>query len=292
MALTASLIAGGLAAGSSLLNSASARKSAKRQAEAYQQAINLMREEAARKLTGLYGGSAGSDGVSTGNATQDVMLRLLAQRVNDQEVKAANINLASQLMTDKEARDKAYLDAVMTIRDNASRQLGNAAKWNRRYGGDDAKLLLEQSKETANDVNNAYNLARFAKNDNLQRIGQGANLNTGSVGDAMRQEAQGLNSQYQNNRAAAISNLANLTTAQGMTKAKAPSSGQMWGDALMSGLSGGINAYGQAQLNDEYMNLLRQMIGAGNTAPQASTPSWANGLFDSKNYSGTLDIRR
>lgn len=236
-----SLISGGVGVAQGLMN----RSSAKAQARAYNNAINLMREQMNRKYSGLYGAEATADSMSTGDVTQDAMLAALAREVQARELQAARINLGSQNLTDKQAQAQALVELLLQNRNQNGQALANASINSRRMGLNNAgNLVWQAAKDQARGAQNAYLQSRQVTNNNLARIGQGTNLNTGSIADQNRQQAQNLYQNANSNYQAAANNLANLYTQQGMAKANTPSYAGIIGSGLMSG----AQTYGQGQL--------------------------------------------
>ena len=238
-------VAAGLSAVSGLGQGLMNRSSGKAQAKAYNNAINLMREQMAREYSGLYGATATADSMSTGDAYQDYLLSELAKEVQAKEIQAARINNAQANLTDREAQARAFVDLLAQSRANQGQQLANASINSRRMGlNNAAQLVYQNSAARAQGAQNAYNQSRQVTNNNLSRIGQGTNLNTGSIADNNRQQAQNMYQNANANYQAAANNLANLMTAQGQAKANTPS----YGGALMSGLMSGAQTYGQGAL--------------------------------------------
>ena len=221
------------------------RSSGKAQAKAYNNAINLMREQMARKYSGLYGANATADSMSTGDLYQDYLLAQLAKEVQTKEIQAARINNAQANLTDKEAQARAFVDLLVNAQSNNGQTLANASINSRRMGlNNAANLVYQNSIARANSARNAFNQSRQVTNNNLQRIGQGTNLNTGSIADNNRQQAQNMYQNANSNYQAAANNLANTMTAQGQAKANTPS----YGGILGSGLMAGLQTYGQGAL--------------------------------------------
>lgn len=238
------IVGGGLGLASTL----SGNSAAKKQAKAYQDAINLMREQMAREYSGLYGATSTADSMSTGDPYQDHMLREIARLAQEREIQAANINLASKNMTDRDAQNAVLMQMIRQNADSNNAALANSSRELRNTGAGNAGALLWQAnRDRARGAGNAYNQSRMATNDNLQRIGQGANLNTGSVADQNRQQAQNLYQNANTNYQAAANTLAGLMTSR--NQAKARNSG--WLGALGSGAVGaGLGAglgYGYQQ---------------------------------------------
>lgn len=223
------------------------RSSAKKQAKAYQDAINLMREQMAREYSGLYGATATADRMSTGNAYQDAMLAELARQVQEKEIQAAMLNASRPIMTDLDAQREAFVRLLAQENDQNRQALANASTTARRTGmGNAGALLWQANRANAAGRNNAYNMSRYATQDNLNRIGQGTNLNTGSVADMNRQQAQNMYQNANANYQAAANNLGNLMTARNQAKANVPT----WLGTLGSGLMAGAQTYGQGMMMD------------------------------------------
>lgn len=243
--LTIGLALGGASALTSGVQGLMNRSSAKAQARAYNNAINLMREQMNRKYSGLYGAEATADSMSTGDVTQDAMLAALAKEVQARELQAVNINLGSQNLTDKQAQAKALVELLLQNRNQNGQALANASINSRRMGLNNAgNLVWQAAKDQAKGAQNAYLQSRQVTNNNLARIGQGTNLNTGSVADQNRQQAQNLYQNANANYQAAANNLANLYTQRGLAKANIPNYGGVLGSAAMSGLQSGAMGYG------------------------------------------------
>lgn len=236
-----------ISAGSGLAQGLMNRSSAKKQAKAYQDAINLMREQMAREYSGLYGATASADKMSTGNAYQDAMLAELARQVQEKEIQAAMLNASRPIMTDLDAQREAFV-RLLAQENNQNRQaLANASATARRTGmGNAGALLWQANRSNTAGRNNAYNMSRYATQDNLNRIGQGTNLNTGSVADMNRQQAQNMYQNANANYQAAANNLGNMMTAQNQAKANVPT----WLGTLGSAAMAGAQTYGQGMMMD------------------------------------------
>ena len=223
------------------------RSSAKKQAKAYQDAINLMREQMAREYSGLYGATATADRMSTGNAYQDAMLAELARQVQEKEIQAAMLNASRPIQTDLDAQREAFVRLLAQENAQNRQALANASITARRTGmGNAGALLWQANRSNAAGRNNAYDMSRYATQDNLNRIGQGTNLNTGSVADMNRQQAQNMYQNANANYQAAANNLGNLMTARNQAKANVPT----WLGTLGSGLMAGAQTYGQGMMMD------------------------------------------
>lgn len=223
------------------------RGTAKKQAKAYNDAINLMREQMAREYSGLYGANATADRMSTGDQYQDYLLQELARQVQEREIQAAALNASRQNMTDLEAQRQAMLQLMAQKQAANSQALANASTTARRTGtGNAGQLLWQANRSAAADRNTAYNQARTVGNNNLQRLAQGTNLNTGSVADMNRQQAQNLYQNANANYQAAANNLAGLMTQRNQAKANVPS----WGGIIGSAAISGANTYGQGKMMD------------------------------------------
>lgn len=239
----AALISGGVGLAQGLMN----RSSAKKQAKAYQDAINLMREQMARKYSGLYGAEATADSMSTGDVSQDALLAALAREVQARELQAARINMGSQNLTDRQAQAQALVELLLQNRYQNGQALANASINSRRMGLNNAgNLVWQAANSQAKGAQNAYLQSRQAANNNLARIGQGTNLNTGSVADQNRQQAQNMYQNANANYQAAANNLGNLMTARNQAKANTPT----WLGTLGSGLMAGAQTYGQGMMMD------------------------------------------
>ena len=239
----AALISGGVGLAQGLMN----RSSAKKQAKAYQDAINLMREQMARKYSGLYGAEATADSMSTGDVSQDALLAALAREVQARELQAARINMGSQNLTDRQAQAQALVELLLQNRAQNGQALANASINSRRMGLNNAgNLVWQAANSQARGAQNAYLQSRQATNNNLARIGQGTNLNTGSIADQNRQQAQNMYQNANANYQAAANNLGNLMTARNQAKANVPT----WLGTLGSGLMAGAQTYGQGMMMD------------------------------------------
>ena len=242
--VTAGLALGAVSAVGSGIQGLMNRSAAKKQARAYQDAINLMREQMARQYDGLYGANATASSMSTGDPYQDYLLRLLAEEAQAKELQAARINLAKANMTDLEAQREAFIRLLAQSAGKNSQALANAGIQSRRMGmGNAGQLLWQAANSRAKDANAAYNKSRLYNNDNLARIGAGTNLNTGSVADQNRQMAQNLYATANQNYQAAANNLGNLMTARNQAKANVPTYGGLLGSAALSGLTNGALGY-------------------------------------------------
>lgn len=267
--LTVGLALGAVSAIGSGVQGLMNRSAAKKQARAYQDAINLMREQMARQYDGLYGANATASSMSTGDPYQDYLLRLLAEEAQAKELQAARINLAKANMTDLEAQREAFIRLLAQSAGQNSQALANAGIQSRRMGmGNAGQLLWQAAKSRAKDANSAYNQSRFYNNDNLARIGAGANLNTGSVADQNRQMAQNLYATANQNYQAAANNLGNLMTAQNQAKANVPTYGGILGSAALSGLTNGAMGYlmagaGQGQSGGQQSQNVQSTVNAG-----------------------------
>ena len=240
----AALISGGVGLAQGLMN----RSSAKKQAQAYNNAINLMREQMNRKYSGLYGAEATADSMSTGDVSQDALLAALAREVQARELQAARINMGSQNLTDRQAQAQALVELLLQNRAQNGQALANASINSRRMGLNNAgNLVWQAANSQAKGAQNAYLQSRQATNNNLARIGQGTNLNTGSIADMNRQQAQNMYQNANANYQAAANNLGNLYTQQGQARANVPTYGGILTSSLMSGLQTGIPAYGMAK---------------------------------------------
>ena len=223
------------------------RSSAKKQAQAYNNAINLMREQMNRKYSGLYGAEATADSMSTGDVSQDALLAALAREVQARELQAARINMGSQNLTDRQAQAQALVELLLQNRYQNGQALANASINSRRMGLNNAgNLVWQAANSQAKGAQNAYLQSRQATNNNLARIGQGANLNTGSIADMNRQQAQNMYQNANANYQAAANNLGNLMTARNQAKANTPT----WLGTLGSGLMAGAQTYGQGMMMD------------------------------------------
>lgn len=242
--LTVGLAMGAASAIGSGIQGAMNRSAAKKQARAYQDAINLMKEQMARQYVGLYGANATASGMSTGDPYQDYLLRLLAEDTQAKELQAARINLAKANITDLEAQREAFIRLLTQSAGQNSQALANAGIQSRRMGmGNTGQLLWQAAKSKARDANSAYNQSRLYNNDNLARIGAGTNLNTGSIADQNRQTAQNLYALANQNYQTAVNNLGNLMIEQNQVKAKVPTRGGILGSAALSGLTNGAMGY-------------------------------------------------
>ena len=223
------------------------RSSAKKQAQAYNNAINLMREQMNRKYSGLYGAEATADSMSTGDVSQDALLAALAREVQARELQAARINMGSPNLTDRQAQAQALVELLLQNRSQNGQALANASINSRRMGLNNAgNLVWQAANSQARGAQNAYLQSRQATNNNLARIGQGTNLNTGSIADMNRQQAQNMYQNANANYQAAANNLGNLYTQQGQAKANTPT----WLGSLGSGLMAGAQTYGQGMMMD------------------------------------------
>ena len=239
----AALISGGVGLTQGLLN----RSSAKKQAQAYNNAINLMREQMNRKYSGLYGAEATADSMSTGDVSQDALLAALAREVQARELQAARINMGSPNLTDRQAQAQALVELLLQNRYQNGQALANASINSRRMGLNNAgNLVWQAANSQAKGAQNAYLQSRQAANNNLARIGQGANLNTGSIADMNRQQAQNMYQNANANYQAAANNLGNLYTQRGQARANTPT----WLGSLGSGLMAGAQTYGQGMMMD------------------------------------------
>ena len=242
------------------------RSSAKKQAQAYNNAINLMREQMNRKYSGLYGAEATADSMSTGDVSQDALLAALAREVQARELQAARINMGSQNLTDRQAQAQALVELLLQNRYQNGQALANASINSRRMGLNNAgNLVWQAANSQAKGAQNAYLQSRQATNNNLARIGQGTNLNTGSIADMNRQQAQNMYQNANANYQAAANNLANLYTQQGQAKANVPTYGGILTSSLMSGLQTGIPAYGMAKAFQYYPNNVGNIAGKPGT---------------------------
>ena len=242
--LTAGLVLGGASAIGSGIQGLMNRSAAKKQARAYQDAINLMREQMSRQYDGLYGANATASSMSTGDPYQDYLLRLLAEETQAKELQAARINLAKANMTDLEAQREAFIRLLTQSAGQNAQALANAGIQSRRMGmGNAGQLLWQAAKSRAKDANATYNQSRLYNNDNLARIGAGANLNTGSVADQNRQMAQNLYATANQNYQTAANNLGNLMTARNQARANIPTYGGILGSSAISGLTNGALGY-------------------------------------------------
>ena len=258
----AALISGGVGLAQGLLN----RSSAKKQAQAYNNAINLMREQMNRKYSGLYGAEATADSMSTGDVSQDALLAALAREVQARELQAARINMGSPNLTDRQAQAQALVELLLQNRYQNGQALANASINSRRMGLNNAgNLVWQAANSQAKGAQNAYLQSRQATNNNLARIGQGANLNTGSIADMNRQQAQNMYQNANANYQAAANNLGNLYTQQGQAKANVPTYGGILTSSLMSGLQTGIPAYGMAKAFQYYPNYVGNIAGKPGT---------------------------
>lgn len=237
------LIAGGSGLAQGLMN----RGTAKKQAKAYQDAINLMREQMGRQYNGLYGANATADSMSTGDPYQDAMLRELAQAVQEKEIQAAALNASRPIQTDLDAQREALLQLLAQENYQNRQALANASITARRTGmGNAGGLLWQANRANAAGRNNAVNTSRLATQNNLARIGAGTNLNTGSIADQNRQQAQNMYQNANANYQATANNLGNTMTAQNKARANVPT----WLGTLGSGLMAGGQTYGQGAMMD------------------------------------------
>lgn len=226
------LIAGGSGLAQGLMNRGTARK----QAKAYQDAINLMREQMGRQYNGLYGANATADSMSTGDPYQDAMLRELAQAVQEKEIQAAALNASRPIQTDLDAQREALLQLLAQENYQNRQALANASITARRTGmGNAGGLLWQANRANVAGRNNAVNTSRLATQNNLARIGAGTNLNTGSIADQNRQMSQNLYANANQNYNAALNNLSNLYMNQGSAKANIPTYGGIFGSAIGAG---------------------------------------------------------
>lgn len=270
--LTVGLALGGVSALSGGIQGLMDRSTAKKQARAYNDAIALMQQQAAKQYSGLYGANATANSMSTGDAYQDMLLRELAQAVQEKEIQAAALNASRPIQTDLDAQREALLQLLAHENYQNRQALANASITARRTGmGNAGGLLWQANRANAAGRNNAANTARLATQNNLARIGAGTNLNTGSIADQNRQMAQNLYANANQNYNAALNNLTNMYTNQNAAKAKTPSYLGTLGSSLMSGaLVGGTGYY---------------LAGLGNRGPQPpntnTQPQWNAPTIDS-----------
>lgn len=266
-ALAVGAAAGGLSAlgtiGQGLIN----RSATEKQNKIIQEAINQIRANAERQYNGLYGGNATYDSMSTGNAYQDYLLKMLAQNVQAKEIAAANLEAGKALRTDEDAKRQLYQLLVQQNTANTGAQLGNAWLNARKAGiGNAGNLLWQASKQNAANNQTAWNQSRLATADNLSQLSK-ASLNTGSVADQNRQQVQGMYNQANSNYNNAVSAIAGLTT----QKQPVQGFGTMLGQGLMSGVANGLStglqygAYNTAMDKiDSWVNKLAAARGGSN----------------------------
>lgn len=207
MALLGSALAGGL---SSAISADQQREAVKEQTKNRQLAQMMLMQAMDKRYNTLYGGSANKDGMTTGDAYQDYLLKYLAQQTQGKELQAVGMNNALQNLTDKETQARYLAQALAANMYNNSEALNTAARQGRRYGTDMGSMLLNNAKQQANQRNYMYNNSRNMTNNNLARIGAGSNLNTGSMGDSLRQQTYGAYNQAMANYGNYMNGLANL----------------------------------------------------------------------------------
>lgn len=267
------LIAGGSGLAQGLMN----RGTAKKQARAYNDAIALMQQQAARQYSGLYGANATANSMSTGDPYQDAMLRELAQAVQEKEIQAAALNASRPIQTDLDAQREALLQLLAQENYQNRQALANASITARRTGmGNAGGLLWQANRANAAGRNNAVNTSRLATQNNLARIGAGTNLNTGSVADQNRQMAQNLYANANQNYNAALNNLSNLYMNQGSAKANIPTYGGILGSAIGAG--------GQTAAAGYLMSMYNKP-----TAATAAQPSWNPGTIQNYKVNSVLN---
>lgn len=267
------LIAGGSSLAQGLMN----RGTAKKQAEAYKDAIALMQQQAARQYSGLYGANATANSMSTGDAYQDMLLRELAKQVQEKEIQAAALNASRPIQTDLDAQREALVQLLMQENEQNRRALANASITARRTGmGNAGALLWQANRANAAGRNSAVNTARLATQNNLARIGAGTNLNTGSIADQNRQMAQNLYSNANANYNAAVNNLGNLYVSRGAARANIPTYGGILGSALGAG--------GQTAATGYLMSMYNKP-----TAIPAAQSSWNPGTIQDYKINSVLN---
>lgn len=237
--LAAGVIAGSALAGaaSSALQARAAKKAAAQARADRMRGIQLLEDAMNQEYNSLYGGSATADGMTTGSATQDAWLRALTEAAQAKELQALAINEAVANKTDAEARAELLAQAMAQDKFNNDRAVAIAARQGRRQGVDMTNMLLANAKQQANRRNYLYNTAQLANNNNLQRIAQTMNLNTGSIADQNRQQVQ---SNYNN----AVQNKINLKRQQASLWGNMPTTAGMstGSAALRGGLSGALGS--------------------------------------------------
>ena len=185
--------------------------------------------------------------MSTGDVSQDALLAALAREAQARELQAARINMGSPNLTDRQAQAQALVELLLQNRAQNGQALANASINSRRMGLHNAgNLVWQAANSQAKGAQNAYLQSRQATNNNLARIGQGTNLNTGSIADMNRQQAQNMYQNANANYQAAANNLGNLMTARNQAKANVPT----WLGTLGSGLMAGAQTYGQGMMMD------------------------------------------
>ena len=232
--IAASALAG---AASSALQANAAKKAAAQARRDRMRGIQLLEDAMNQEYNSLYGGSATADGMTTGNAMQDAWLKALTEAAQAKELQALAINEAVANKTDAEARAELLAQAMAQDKFNNDRAVAIAARQGRRHGVDMTNMLLANAKQQANRRNYLYNTAQLANNNNLQRIAQGMNLNTGSIADQNRQQVQ---SNYNN----AVQNKINLKGQQANLWGSLPTTAGMstGSAALRGGLSGALGS--------------------------------------------------
>lgn len=250
IASAASALGGGL---QSYLEGRQNKKETNEMRQHYAQMIQMMQDAQNQDLYGLYGASAGKNGVTTGNSLQDDILKLMTQQVQAKELQALAINNAKQNLTDAEARNDMFRKAALANQNENKHILNSAGRNIRRYNQSASDVVGSLAKADEAKRTNMFNQSMFANNNNLANIAAGSNLNTGSIADQNRQQAMALNNAYTSRNDALRNNIISLM--QGMpTKAANPLSG-----ALMAGLTGGVKAGTNMMA---YNNMLK-MLGGG-----------------------------
>lgn len=267
------LAAAAVGAASSLAQGAQERSAAKKQAKAYDDALMMIQDNMNRRYGSLYGASADKDGMTTGDPYQDYLLQALTKEVQQKEIEAAALNASQATQTDLDAQKQAMLQMIMQKNAANSQALANAGITARRTGmGNAGQLNWQANRSAVADRNTAYNQAKMATQDNLNRLAAGTNLNTGSIADQNRQMAQQLygaaNQNYQN----MLNMMMQTKTAQNQAKANIPT----WGNIGMGALTGGLQAgvsyglseYGAQQNFNRQKELLSMYLNRGGGAPQ------------------------
>lgn len=215
-------IAGGLA---SYLGADASNEQAKQQAKQYEEAIAWLKAQQKLPTQGFYG-SAGPNGVTTGNVAYDNAVRAMTQQQLGQQLAAAKLNADRGNMTDAQARAAAFAQQEAmnkAINDRAMNQAARAAIRQSR-GTRDMGALVAAGRQNALA---GSNVAR-ANSMNVQ-----ANNNANFQFNPMVQDAQRQANNYLQRQQAYNGMIAQMNGYK-------PTERMSGGNAAISGLLGGL----------------------------------------------------
>lgn len=222
-------LAGGIA---SYLGADASNEQAKRQAKQYEEAVAWLKAQQQLPTQGFYG-SAGPNGVSTGNVAYDNAVRAMTQQQLGQQLAAAKLNANRGNQTDAQARASAFAKQEAmnkAINDRAMNQAARAAIRQSR-GTRDMNELIAAGRQNALA---GTNVAR------ANSMGVQANNNANFQINPMVQDAQRQANNYLQRQQAyngMIAQMNGYKSTEGMSGGNAAFSG------LLGGLTQGLSNY-------------------------------------------------